>query len=457
MTIWQGRLSGELHALADEYNRSLPVDRRLIKEDLEGSIAHVEMLAKQDIIGRDDGALLVAELSRMFAEASSGALEIDEGSEDIHSFIEQELTRRLGEVGKKVHTGRSRNDQTALALKLWLKRQIEVTVSLLESVVLSLIDRAERAADLIMPGYTHLQAAQPVSVGHYLLSYAWMFIRDRERFLDLKVRVDRMPLGAAALAGTSFPLDRHAVRERLGFSELSLNSMDAVSDRDHVIEYQAAAAISMMHVSRLAEDLIIYASPGYRFISFSDAFSTGSSIMPQKKNPDLAELMRGKTARVYGNLMQSLTLMKALPMTYNKDMQEDKASLFDSVDTLQSTLALLTPMLESLTFHEEQMRSACRDGFLNATDCADYLVRKGLSFREAYKVTGELVQKASDASVTLESLDLFTFKHAHPLFDSDIYDAIDLDRCLLARETEGGPGKHAFSLQVEAARAALLK
>ncbi len=439
MKLWEGRFSKEVDGRVNDFNSSISVDSRMYKQDIQGSIAHSKMLAKCKIISEADGAAIAAELERIRDEISSGALEIDPEAEDIHTFVEQELTKRIGDAGKRLHTARSRNDQTTLDTKLYLKEELKSTVEEIKSLIKVLLVRAEEGAETIMPGYTHLQRAQPVTFGCYMLAYAEMFLRDIDRFECAIKRMDVMPLGSGALAGTTYDIDREITRGELGFAAITGNSIDGVSDRDYCIDAAAAASVLMMHLSRFCEELILWCSWEFKFVEMDDGFSTGSSIMPQKKNPDVAELVRGKTGRVYGDLITLLTVMKGLPLAYNKDMQEDKEAVFDAVDTVNACLTVFTPMIETMKLCPKNMRDAAAKGFINATDCADYLVSKGVPFRDAYKATGRLVARCIELGVELETLPLNEYTDACEFFGEDVYDAISLDRCVKNRKVYGGP------------------
>lgn len=440
MAIWSNDFHNDISQDAYNFNQSILIDRRLLDADLRGSIAHAVMLGKQKIIPKNESKKLVETLEEMRTEYKKGDLEIDKSEEDIHSFIETELTKRLGEIGKKIHTGRSRNDQVAVALKIYIKDEIEKLSGLLVEAIQAFTDQASQNLEVIMPGYTHLQRAQPITYGHYLMSYAEMLYRDLDRLLDVKKRIlNTNPLGAGALATTTFPLDRQLTTDLLNFTDYSHNSLDAIADRDYSIELASSLSILAMHLSRYAEEAIIWSSQEFHFIQLDDAISTGSSIMPQKKNADIHELMRGKTGRVYGNLMSILTIMKGLPLAYNKDMQEEKELIFDSIDTMKQMLALLPDMLNATQADEERMYEAAGEGFINATDCADYLTAKGLPFREAYQITGNIIQYCTENKYTLETMPLEEYQNFHSYFDSDIYEMIDLKHCTFKRDVAGGP------------------
>ena len=431
--LWAGRTSGEVSSIADDFNSSIRFDCKLYKQDITGSMAHAAMLGAQGIISQAEAGQLIDGLQGILSDLESGTLEFDFGCEDIHMFIEQVLTQRLGDVGKKLHTARSRNDQVALDLRMYLKDQIDEITALVKDVLGAIVAQAENNKGVIMPGYTHLQKAQPITLAHHMMAYFQMFRRDLDRFAHAYNAADVMPLGSGALAGTTYPLNRERVAELLGFSRISMNSLDGVSDRDFLLEYLSAASICMMHLSRFCEELILWNTNEFRFVEMDDAFATGSSIMPQKKNPDLAELARGKAGRVIGDLCGLLTTMKGLPLAYNKDMQEDKDAIFDGMDTVKMCLTALTPMIATMKMIPENMRKAAAGGFINATDCADFLVSKGLPFRDAYKATGELVALCIKKGTTLEELPIDEYKSICPLFDEGVYDAINLENCVTRR------------------------
>lgn len=440
MAIWSNDFHDAMSEAAYQFNQSIQVDDRLLDADLQGSMAHAKMLGAQGIIDEGEAEALYQELGQMREDYRQGELTIDYQEEDVHSFIEAELTRRLGDTGKKVHTGRSRNDQVATALKIYVRDEIEILCGLLEDAMLAFAQKALQHTESIMSGYTHLQRAQPITYGHYLMAYAEMLLRDYGRLQDVGKRIDlTMPLGAGALATSSFPLNRDLTTELLDFLTPSANSLDAVSDRDYSIEMLSALSILAMHLSRYAEESILWASQEFHFIHLKDSFSTGSSIMPQKKNADIHELMRGKTGRVYGDLMTVLTLMKGLPLAYNKDMQEEKEALFDAIDTMEMMVSLLPAMLEATIVDEEAMYAACGQGFLNATDCADYLAAKGMPFRDAYQITGNILQYCSQEGLTLEDLSLEDYQRYADSFEADIFEAIDLKACVYRRNVLGGP------------------
>ena len=453
--LWAGRSEQETAKLADDFNSSIAFDSRMFREDITGSMAHAAMLGAKGILSKAEAEGLIDGLQGVLDDLDSGALAVDPAAEDIHMFVEQVLTERLGDLGKKLHTARSRNDQVALDFRMFLRDEIDEITALTKSLASVLTDKAEEYKAAIMPGYTHLQRAQPVTFGHQLMAYAFMLLRDLERLADCRRRTNVSPIGCCALAGTSYDTDREMEAAALGFEGVCLNSIDGVSDRDFAAELCAAAAIEMMHLSRLSEELILWSSWEFSFIELPDAYTTGSSIMPQKKNPDMAELVRGKTGRVYGDLMGILTVLKGLPLAYNKDMQEDKEGVFDACDTLKMCLAVLAGMLPGMKAKTENMRKAASEGFINATDLADYLVTKGLPFRSAYKISGQLVAKCIREGKTLETLTLEEYKAASALIAEDVYGAIDLDACVARRTSLGGTALSSVERQIEAVRAAL--
>ena len=455
MKLWAGRSEEETAKLADAFNSSIAFDSRMEKQDITGSMAHAAMLGAKGILSKAEAEGLIDGLQGVLDDLDSGALAVDPAAEDIHLFVEQVLTERLGDLGKKLHTARSRNDQVALDFRMFLRDEIDEITALTKSLAAVLTDKAEEYKAAIMPGYTHLQRAQPVTFGHQLMAYAFMLLRDLERLADCRRRTNVSPIGCCALAGTSYDTDREMEAAALGFEGVCLNSIDGVSDRDFAAELCAAAAIEMMHLSRLSEELILWSSWEFSFIELPDAYTTGSSIMPQKKNPDMAELVRGKTGRVYGDLMGILTVLKGLPLAYNKDMQEDKEGVFDACDTLKMCLAVLAGMLPGMKAKTENMRKAASEGFINATDLADYLVTKGLPFRSAYKISGQLVAKCIREGKTLETLTLEEYKAASALIAEDVYGAIDLDACVARRTSLGGTALSSVERQIEAVRAAL--
>ncbi len=439
MKLWTGRFSKEADKITNDFNSSIGTDRRMYREDIEGSIAHAEMLGIQGIISPEDAEIIISGLKDIEREISEGTLEIDMTAEDIHTFVEGELTKRVGDPGKRLHTARSRNDQVALDIRLNLMKECDEISALLKKLITVLGGMGEKYAYTVMSGYTHLQRAQPVTFGHYMLAYAEMFLRDTERLGDCRKRMNRCPLGACALAGTTYNTDRYKTASLLGFDDICHNSLDAVSDRDFIAELASCLSLIGVHLSRFSEEIILWCSHEFKYIELDDAFSTGSSIMPQKKNPDIAELVRGKTGRVFGDLMTILTVMKGIPLAYNKDMQEDKDCIFDSVDTVKACLTAFIPMIETMTVNSENMRKAAAGGFINATDCADYLVSKGIPFRDAYKITGGLVALCIEKNTTLEELPLEEYKKFSEKFDGGVYEAVNLDRCVKCRTSQGGP------------------
>jgi argininosuccinate lyase len=446
--MWAGRFTGTLDKTADDFNSSLRVDCRMFRQDIRGSMAHAAMLGKRGIISVEDAERIMETLGAIAEDLESGALDFSAGGEDIHMFVEAELTRRIGEVGKRLHTARSRNDQVALDVRLYLRDEGMRLIGELKQLLDVLADLAEEHAETIMPGYTHLQRAQPITLGHHLMAYAMMFVRDIERIIDALTRMNESPLGSCALAGTTYPTDRGAVAELLGFDGVTKNSLDGVSDRDFCLELSSMASILMMHLSRFSEELILWSSWEFRFIELDDAYSTGSSIMPQKKNPDMADLIRGKTGRVYGDMMTLFTMMKGLPLAYNKDMQEDKEAIFDSLDTVFACLSVFTPMLKTMRVRPDVMRHAAAAGFINATDVADYLVREGMPFRSAYKITGQLVARCIADGCELESLPLSVYREYSELFSEDLFDEISLESCVAKRTSEGGTSPDSVRAQV---------
>ena len=446
--MWAGRSDGITSKIADDFNSSIQFDKRLYKQDISGSIAHAGMLAERGIISKEEADKIIDGLQSIAFDLESGKLLIDETAEDIHMFIEQVLTQRIGDAGKKLHTARSRNDQVALDFKMYIRGEIAQIISKLKALTLCLTDKAEEYKDAIMPGYTHLQRAQPITFGHHLLAYTMMLLRDIDRLVDCKKRLNISPIGSCALAGTTYDTDREYEAKKLGFDGITLNSLDGVSDRDYCVEFLSALSLIMTHLSRLSEELILWSSWEFKFIELSDEFTTGSSIMPQKKNPDMAELVRGKTGRVYGNLMGTLTMLKGLPLAYNKDMQEDKESVFDSVDTVKMCLDVFTPMISSMKANTDKMLKAAQEGFINATDLADYLVKKGMPFRTAYKISGEIVAGCIQSGKTLETLELTEYKKHSEFFAEDLYGEISLEACVNKRISKGGPSKEWVQTQI---------
>jgi len=445
MKLWGGRFTKETDQLVHNFNASISFDQRLYKHDIEGSIAHVSMLARQGIISEDEKSLIISGLTSILEDIKLGKLVIDNEHEDIHSFVEAHLIQRVGDAGKKLHTGRSRNDQVALDMRLYVRDEIKELDALLKQLMTTLHTIMKANIKSYMPGFTHLQKAQPVTLAHHLGAYFEMFKRDRMRLSDISKRLNISPLGSGALAGTTYPLDREYTSSLLGFDGPCLNSMDGVSDRDYLIELLGALSTIMMHLSRFCEEIIIWNSNEYRFIEIDDSYSTGSSIMPQKKNPDIAELIRGKTGRVYGALMSILTVMKGLPLAYNKDMQEDKELSFDAIDTVKGCLALFDGMLSTMKFNNSNMEASAKNGFTNATDAADYLVCKGVPFRDAHGIIGQLVLYCLDKNLALEDLSLDEFKQFSSAFEEDIYEAISLESCVNKRNTAGAPGEDAIA------------
>lgn len=441
MKLWGGRFTKQTDSFTDHFHSSISFDQRMYRQDILGSVAHVDMLKKQGIIPEEDAELIHKTLLEILEDIEKGEVIFNEKAEDIHMNIESILIGRIGDVGKKLHTGRSRNDQVALDIRMYLKDEITEIKNMVKELLQTLNTIAEDNTQTIMPGYTHLQNAQPVTLAHHFLAYFEMFKRDYDRLSDTYKRTNVMPLGSAALASTTYPLDRQAVCEALGFDQITLNSMDGVSDRDFVIELASALSILMMHLSRFCEEIVLWSNQQFAFIELDDAYSTGSSIMPQKKNPDMAELIRGKTGRVYGHLMAILTVMKGLPLAYNKDMQEDKEGIFDSIDTVKMCLPVFTKMLATAKFKPENMINAAKRGFINATDAADYLVTKGVAFRDAHEIIGKLVLYCIDNNKTLESLDITEYQKFSPAFDFGIYNAINLSFCVNQRSVDGGPSK----------------
>ncbi|MBQ2071900.1 MAG: argininosuccinate lyase [Eubacteriales bacterium] len=450
--MWTGVTAGKTDPLADDFNSSIRFDKRMARQDITGSIAHAAMLASKGIITEAEGDALAAGLAEILEDLQTGKLTIDESCEDIHMFVEQVLTERIGETGKKLHTARSRNDQVALDLRMTLRDENDEISGLIRKLLKVLADTAEKHKESIMPGYTHLQRAQPVSFGHHLMAYAMMLLRDLERLKDCRKRTNVSPIGCCALAGTTYETDRQMEAGLLGFEGIAMNSMDGVSDRDFAVEMLSTLAILMMHLSRLSEELILWASWEFRFISLSDAYTTGSSIMPQKRNADMAELIRGKTGRVYGELMGLLTTLKGLPLAYNKDMQEDKEGVFDACDTVKMCLKVLTPMLESMQVNTGNMLLAAQKGFINATDLADYLVKKGMPFRTAYKISGQIVRHCMETGQVLETLPPESYREFSELFDDDVYAAIDLKACMEKRISEGGTSASSVEKQIALVR-----
>jgi len=446
--MWAGRTAGAVDSIADDFNSSIRFDCRMYQQDITGSMAHAAMLGAQGIITEDEAAQLIDGLQGILDDLNSGALEFDMSAEDIHMFVEQVLTERLGDVGKKLHTARSRNDQVALDVRLCLRDEIAELRALVCALLEALVHQAETNKTAIMPGYTHLQRAQPVTMGHHLMAYAMMLLRDVSRLDDCAGRMDESPIGCCALAGTTYDTDRFFEAKKLGFSGVTRNSLDGVADRDFGVELLSDLSLLMMHLSRFSEELILWSSWEFKFVELSDSYTTGSSIMPQKKNPDMCELIRGKTGRVYGDLVTLLTLMKGLPLAYNKDMQEDKEAIFDACDTAKMCLQVMAPMIETMTVLPDNMRRAAQDGFINATDLADYLVRRGLPFRSAYKVSGQVVAACIAQHKTLETLPLEVYRSFSDVIDGDVYDAVDLENCVKRRTSYGGPAEDSVAQQI---------
>ena len=455
MKLWGGRFTKETNELVNHFNASLPFDCRFYAQDIRGSIAHVTMLAKSGILTNDERDQIISGLTGILSDINNGTLTFDDGSEDIHSFVEAHLIERIGEAGKKLHTGRSRNDQVALDMKLYTRDEIDETDGLLKTLLEELLTIMKANLDTFMPGFTHLQKAQPITLAHHFGAYFEMFRRDRSRLADIRRRMNTCPLGAGALAGTTYPLDREYTASLLDFDCATVNSMDSVSDRDYLIEFLSALSTIMMHLSRFSEEICIWNSNEYRFIELDDAFSTGSSIMPQKKNPDIAELVRGKTGRVYGALMSLLTTMKGIPLAYNKDMQEDKELSFDAMDTVKGCIALFTGMLATMKFNKGKMRLSANNGFTNATDAADYLVKHGVPFRDAHGIIGKIVLYCIERGIAIDDMSLDELKAICPVFEEDIYEEISMETCVNNRLTIGAPGKAAMEKVIEAEKAYL--
>ena len=453
--MWAGRFKKQLDSEVNDFNSSIRVDCRMYKSDIGGSMAHAAMLARQGIIGEEDAEAIIGGLEGILADLDSGVLEFDMTAEDIHMFVEAELTKRIGDTGKKLHTARSRNDQVALDVRLYLRDQVSEMIEEIKTLITVITDKAEAYKATVMPGYTHLQRAQPITFGHHLMAYAQMFLRDIERLRDASDRMNFSPLGSCALAGTTYPTDRRFVAEKLQMQGVCENSLDGVSDRDFAVELANACALIMMHLSRFSEEIILWSSWEFKFIELDDAYSTGSSIMPQKKNPDISELVRGKTGRVYGDLITLLTMLKGLPLAYNKDMQEDKEAVFDSIDTVRQCLSVFAPMLDTMTVIEKNMLDAAAKGFINATDVADYLTKKGTPFRTAYKISGTLVAYCIDKGTVLEKLSLDEFRSFSEVFEADIYDAINLENCTFRRKSEGGTAVESVEAQIASVRSKL--
>ena len=446
--MWAGRTDGVTEQIADDFNSSISFDSRMYRQDITGSMAHAAMLAAKNIITAEDADQLIAGLEGILADIDSGKLPIDMTCEDIHMFVEQVLTERLGDVGKKLHTARSRNDQVALDVRMYLREEIDTITGYIRELTAAVTDKAEEYADAIMPGYTHLQRAQPITFGHHLMAYAMMLLRDLDRLADCRKRMNQSPIGCCALAGTTYDTDRRFEAEKLGFDGICRNSLDGVSDRDFSAELMGALSILMVHLSRFSEEIILWSSWEFKFVELSDAYTTGSSIMPQKKNPDMAELVRGKTGRVFGDLMGLLTTLKGLPLAYNKDMQEDKESVFDACDTVKMCLQVFAGMIATMKANTGNMKRAAQTGFINATDLADYMVKKGMPFRTAYKISGQLVALCIKENKVLEELPLATYKEYSDLFEEDLYQEIDLVTCVEKRISEGGTSVASVKAQI---------
>ncbi len=450
--MWAGRTAGAVSQEADDFNSSIRFDSRMYAEDIKGSMAHAAMLSHRGIIPADDADRIIDGLFSILSDLESGKLSIDLAAEDIHMFVEAELTSRIGDAGKKLHTARSRNDQVALDIRLYLRREIGEIKELIRDLIASLLSQAKANTDAIMPGYTHLQRAQPITMAQHLLAYVQMLMRDEGRLSDAAKRMNFSPLGSCALAGTTYPIDRGMTAAALGFSGVTANSLDGVSDRDFCVELLSALSLIMTHLSRLSEEIILWSSWEFRFVELDDAYTTGSSIMPQKKNSDMAELVRGKTGRVYGDLVALLTTLKGLPLAYNKDMQEDKEGVFDAVDTVKACLSITSPMIRTMKTNKASMYTAAQKGFLNATDLADYLTRKGLPFRSAYKLVGTLVGDCVAKGKTLEEVTLAEYQALSPLFDEDVYKEISLETCVAKRISEGSTGPESVAKQIKLAQ-----
>ena len=447
--MWEGRFSKALDQQADDFNSSIHFDSRMFRQDIQGSMAHAAMLAAKGIISQADADAILAELEKILLDLESGALSIDMTAEDIHMFVEAELTKRIGDVGKRLHTARSRNDQVAVDIRLYLREEAQGIVEMLKTLLEAILHQAKQHKETIMPGYTHLQRAQPITFAHHLLAYGMMFSRDIGRIQDAVKRMNYNPLGSCALAGTTYNTDRYMTAEKLGFDGITLNSIDGVSDRDFCVELLSAFATVMMHLSRFSEEIILWASWEFKFIELDDSYTTGSSIMPQKKNPDIAELVRGKTGRVYGDLMAMLTVLKGIPLAYNKDMQEDKECIFDAIDTVKQCLTVFPPMLRMLKALPDNMLKAAQKGFINATDLADYLTKKGIPFRTAYKLVGQIVAYCIEKNTVLEALDIAEYQSFHTLFEKDVFEAISLRRCVESRISAGGTTQASAEEQIK--------
>lgn len=453
--MWAGRFSKQVDSTVNAFNSSIAFDGRMYRHDIQGSIAHATMLGDCGIISKEDSLEIISGLKEILADIDSGKLELDPSAEDIHMFVEAELTKRLEDVGKRLHTSRSRNDQVAVDLRLYLRDQVSEIQQMVTDLIRTIIGIAKEHTETVMPGYTHLQRAQPITFAHHLMAYVWMLLRDLERFSDAAKRMNYCPLGCGALAGTTYKTNRQQTSDLLGFTAPMENSLDGVSDRDYCVELCCAMSLLMTHLSRFSEEIILWCSWEFKFVELDDAFATGSSIMPQKKNPDVTELIRGKTGRVNGDLVTLLTMMKGLPLAYNKDMQEDKEAIFDALDNVKLCVKTFTPMLATMRVIKDNMRNAAARGFINATDCADYLVKKGMPFRDAYKITGTLVAQCIEKGLTLETLPIADYKAMTDLFDEDVYDAISLDTCVKERKSFGGPSPDEVVKQIASAEKAL--
>ncbi len=453
--LWAGRFSKEIDKKTNDFNSSISFDSRMYREDIEGSMAHAEMIGECGIIEKSESQAIIEGLKGILADIDNGTLQIDPNAEDIHTFIEGELTQRLGQTGKRLHTARSRNDQVAVDIRLYLKKEVQNIKAQVKELIGVICNKAEQYAGAVMPGYTHLQRAQPITFGHHLMAYAEMLLRDVDRLECAYRHMDEMPLGSGALATTTYPIDRTITAKLLNFDRISQNSLDGVSDRDFCMELASVLSIIMVHLSRFSEEIIMWCSWEFKFVELDDAFSTGSSIMPQKKNPDIAELVRGKSGRVFGDLMTLLTVMKGIALAYNKDMQEDKEAIFDAVDTVKMCLTAFTPMIDTMKVLTDNMRKAAANGFINATDCADYLVKKGLPFRDAYKATGTLVAICIEKKTTLEELPIEEYKKICDIFDEGVYEAISLENCVNGRKVIGGPASENVKAQVKRVQLAI--
>ncbi len=447
--MWAGRFQKELNREADDFNSSIHFDCKMYRQDIKGSMAHAAMLAAQNIISCDESVLIIDTLGEILSDIESGNLSIDMTAEDIHMFVEAELTKRIGDTGKKLHTARSRNDQVAVDIRMYLKDETNEIIELIKKLIECINNQAKSNKDVIMPGYTHLQRAQPVTFAHHLLAYAMMFTRDITRLKDAVKRMNVSPLGSCALAGTTYETDRYFTASQLGFDDITLNSIDGVSDRDFCVELLSAYSLIMTHLSRFSEEIILWSSWEFKFVELDDSFTTGSSIMPQKKNPDMAELVRGKTGRVYGDLITMLTVLKGIPLAYNKDMQEDKECIFDAIETVKKCLKVFAPMIDTMKSIPENMYNAATKGFINATDLADYMVKKGLPFRSAYKIVGQIVAHCIQNGLVLETMPLETYKEFSELFDEDLYDEISLKTCVEKRISAGGTGPESVDAQID--------